>query len=116
MITNRFDRKAKGPQAISGLVDKVMGSLGLSQTYNGWQVVTRWPEIVGEQIAARAQAVRYSEGILYVAVKDAVWRQELAMQIGEILQTIRKYPFGRAVKQVRLVRGERRKIHDDYSG
>jgi predicted nucleic acid-binding Zn ribbon protein len=100
-------RSRKRPAAISGVLDKVVGSLGLSRNYNGWRVVSQWPQIVGKPIAAKARAIRFSEGRLYVAVQEDAWRQELAMQIGEILRTIHSHPFGRVVKQVRLVMGER---------
>jgi predicted nucleic acid-binding Zn ribbon protein len=70
-------------------------------------VVNRWPEIVGEQIARRTQAVRFEDGILYVAVPDAAWRQELAMQTENILREIHNLPYGQAVKQLRLVHGRK---------
>jgi hypothetical protein len=96
------------PQPISGLIDKVMGNLGLSQSYRGWQVVALWPEIVGEHYAARSRAIRFSEGVLFVAVEDAAWRQELSMQVDEVMKKIHKYPFGRAVSRIRLVKGDKR--------
>ena len=113
---NRSARNSTAPQPISSLIDKVLGKLGLSMQYRGWRVVAEWPQIVGTQIATRSQAIRYSDGVLYVAVKDAVWRQELAMQTGEFLEKIHEYPFGRAVKQIRLVSGEKRAEQNDYTG
>jgi len=107
---------ARTPQPISGLIDKVMGNLGLSQSYRGWQVVTLWPEIVGEYYAARSRAIRFSEGVLFVAVEDAAWRQELAMQVDEVLKKIHKYPFGRAVSRIRLVKGDKRTEQDGNKG
>lgn len=100
-------RKSKKPKPIGGVVDAVIGSLGLGKSYDGWQVVGRWPEIVGEQIARRAKAIRFDDGVLYVVVEDASWRQNLAMEIKNILATIHKYPFGRAVTNVRLTGTER---------
>ena len=88
-------------------MDSVIGSLGLQKSYNGWQVVSQWPEIVGEQIARRAKAIRFDDGTLYVAVEDASWRQNLAMDIDNILAAIHKYPFGKAVKQIKLTGTER---------
>ena len=108
MKSNKSSAKHyKHPKSISGIIDKVIASLGLTNNYNGWRVVSQWPEIVGEPIATKSRAVHFSEGVLYVAVPDAVWRQELAMRIGEILKTIHSYPSGRAIKQVRLIMGER---------
>lgn len=94
-------------QPIGGVIEALMGSLGLKKRYHGWLVVNRWPEIVGEQIARRTQAIRFEDGILYVAVPDASWRQELAMQTENILREIQNLPYGQAVKQLRLVHGRK---------
>ena len=101
---NRFYQK---PSPISGVIASVIKSLGLTGKYNGWQVVDQWPEIVGEHIANVSRAFRFDDGVLYVAVKDASWRQNLAMELEAILAKIRSYPYGRAVKHIRLVSGEK---------
>jgi len=101
------DRPKRGgqPKAMSGVLARVVKSLGISKSYNGWQVVNRWPEIVGQEIASRASAVRYEDGFIYVTVKDSAWRQELSMKKEELLEKIRSYPYGRTVKEIRLVGG-----------
>ena len=98
---------SKKPSPISGIVESVIGSLGLRNSYQGWLVVQRWPDIVGEHIARRSEAIRYDDGILYVAVSNSVWRQELAMQTEHILREIRSLPYGRVVRQLRLVHGKK---------
>ena len=103
----RENRSYRKPTPVSGVVASVIKSLGLTTKYNGWQVVIHWPEIVGEHIAQVSRAFRFDEGVLYVAVKDASWRQNLSMEIENILAKIRSYPYGRAVKQIRLVSGEK---------
>ena len=97
----------KQPKPVSGAIDAAIHSLGLGPTYNGWMVVQKWPELVGEQIARRANAFRYADGILYVAVVDAAWRQNLAMELEQITRHIRSYPYGRVIKEIRLVASER---------
>ena len=92
---------------LSGVIDAVIGSLGLTRKYHGWQVVKNWPEIVGRQIAKVATATRFEDTTLYVAVADDAWRQELVMQTESIIEKIRQYPYGQAVKQLRFVRGEK---------
>jgi len=104
---NQEKEPFKKPVIISGVIESVIKSLGLTRKYNGWLVVTRWPEIVGEHIARVSRAIRFENGTLYVAVPDASWRQNLAMEIDNILEKIRKYPYGRSVTQIRLVRGEK---------
>ena len=104
---NQTGKKGRKPTPIGGIIESVMGSLGLRNRYHGWLVVQKWPEIVGEHIARRSEAFRFDDGTLYVAVADAVWRQEMSMHLENILREIRSLPYGRAVKQVRLVQGKK---------
>jgi predicted nucleic acid-binding Zn ribbon protein len=92
---------------LGSVIDSVIDSVGLTQRYNGSQVIDRWSEIVGDQIAARAQAVKFDNGTLYVVVEDSSWRQNLSMELEQILAQIRKYPFGQAVKEIRLLANQR---------
>lgn len=110
-MQTEFDRKSdrRYPRKLGGVIDRVIRSIGLSVPYGGWQIVHRWPEIVGENIAQAAQAVRFSDGILYVAVQEDSWRQELAMQRDAILKNIRNHPYGKTVRDIRLIYQERRK-------
>jgi predicted nucleic acid-binding Zn ribbon protein len=92
---------------LGSVIDSVIDSVGLTQRYNGSQVIERWIEIVGDQIAARAKAVKFDNGTLYVVVEDSSWRQNLSMELEQILAQIRKYPFGQAVKEIRLLANQR---------
>lgn len=109
-------RKPVKPTAITGLVDKVVASTGRATEINGWRVVDAWPEIVGEAIAARSNAVGFAEGVLYVEVEDAAWRQELSMKLGSLLKAIHRYSFGRAVTMVRLTGRKRTNIDGNQDG
>jgi len=92
---------------LSGVIEAVIGSLGLTPKYHGWQVVTNWSDIVGQQVAKTATAIRFDNETLYVAVADDAWRQELVMQNDSILDKIHQYSYGRVVKRLRFVRGEK---------
>ena len=97
-------RKKKQLQPISGVIGKIMSSFGLSKSYHGWMVVEKWSEIVGKELAQRSKAIRFEKGILYVAVTDDAWRQEISMKSEEIISQIHSYPFGRSIKQIRLIK------------
>jgi len=92
---------------MSGIVDSVVGSLGLTQNYYGWLVVSQWPEIVGEHYARKSQALRFADGVLFIAVPDASWRQMMAMDTDKILSIIRSYPYGSVIRELRLVWGKK---------
>ena len=100
------------PAEIGGIVDGIVASLGLNRQYYGWQMVARWPEIVGEHYARKSRAFRFADGVLYVAVADASWRQLLAMDSEKILQLIHGCPHGAVVREIRLVRGEKGQSQD----
>jgi predicted nucleic acid-binding Zn ribbon protein len=52
-------------------------------------VLRRWPEIVGEFLAARSFPERYDRGTVWVCVEGSAWAQELRMQKNEILHRLR---------------------------
>jgi len=105
--STRVPKRSSQPRPISGVLSRVISSLGIAKSYNGWQVVNHWPEIVGQKIASRAEAIRYEDGCIYVAVKESAWRQELSMRQEELLEKIRTYPYGRRIKEIRLVQGRK---------
>jgi predicted nucleic acid-binding Zn ribbon protein len=107
MDNSQQGRSGKRLKPVGGVLDSLMRSLGVSRQYQGWMVVQAWPEIVGEMIAQRAPAIGFEDGVLFVAVADPSWRQELSMQLESIMREIRNRPYGRAVKQVRLVHGRK---------
>ncbi len=99
----------KSTKTMSSVLSGVLHSLGLAEQFNGWLVVDRWPEIVGPAIAHVSRAIKYEDSVLYVAVDDSAWRQELAMKQESLLEKIKSFPYGHTVKQIRLVRGEKGK-------
>ncbi len=104
---NKAASKKRQTYEISGVIPNLIGSLGLTDGYNGWTVVLKWPEIFADIDRAGAHAARYDDGVLFVAVADASLRQNLAMELEQMLRKIRSYPYGGSVKQIRFVRSEK---------
>ncbi|MEA1980080.1 MAG: DUF721 domain-containing protein [candidate division Zixibacteria bacterium] len=100
---NMRKRDKNQPVEIGSMVDKIFKSLGLSGNYNGWRVISNWENIVGEVLAKKTKPKKYENGILYVIVEDASWRQNLQMNIGEILGRIHALPYGKVIKKIRLI-------------
>lgn len=93
------------PDRLGNIVDSLMSSLGLKKTYHGWQIVEKWPEIVGEDIANVSRATKFHDGILTIIVEQDAWRQELEMQREEILNKIHRHRAGKAVEKIILKAG-----------
>ncbi len=68
-------------ELLAGLLTK----LGLDQRLREQEALTRWPELVGPEIASRSRALRIREGVLYVQVTSAAWSQELRFLKARIL-------------------------------
>ncbi len=95
----------KNAARLGDVIEAVVGSLGQGKNFHGWRMVARWPEIVGPQLARCSRAVRFSEGVLYVAVTGDAWRQELEMHLEHILGTIHSQRGGKAVEKIVLRSG-----------
>jgi hypothetical protein len=95
------------PTPVAGIVEGLIGSLGLSGRYYGWLIVSHWAEIVGEYYARHSRAFKFEDGTLYVAVTEDGWRQQIALDNNKILAIIHARPHGRVVRDLRLVRGEK---------
>lgn len=95
------------PVKISGIIEGIFGSLGLTRRYHGWIVVHNWPDIVGEFLAKRTHAFKWEDGQLFVSVEDPVLRQELLGNQNDIMEKIKALPQGHVVKELRFV-GSRR--------
>jgi len=103
----------KEPVRLGGLIERLVTSLGQADKYHGWQTVARWKEIVGPETARHCRAIRFSEGILTVVVEKDVWRQELEMQLDDILAKIWSKPGGRAVTKIVLRAGSPMEYNDE---
>lgn len=70
------------------------------------ELVTAWPELVGEAIAANAWPARVSrDGTLYVHTADSVWAFELGQQAPVIVERLRAKLGGNAPKALRFIPG-----------
>ena len=83
-------KKQVFPEKIGGIIDSVLCDSGYLKPYREFDVMNRWAELVGEKLAAVSECSRVDNGILYVRVSSAPWRQEIVFIKKYILDTIRK--------------------------
>lgn len=51
-------------------------------------IVQKWPEIVGDNVSSVSNCERVEDGILYVAINSASWRNEMQFFKNSILKKI----------------------------
>ena len=80
--------KRGGVASMGEAVSTYLRWSGLDRKVGDLQVLTTWKEAVGEELAARARAVRFKMGVLTVEVESAPHFHELASFKGDQLKRI----------------------------
>ena len=91
------------PTRVGSLVETMLARFGLLHNLNGWRIVNRWPDIVGDKIAQVSKAIRYSDNTLLVSVPDDTWRQQLSLEVDAILAKIHESAEGRVVHNIHFI-------------
>jgi predicted nucleic acid-binding Zn ribbon protein len=76
------------PEKIDSIVAAVLSERGYLSVKKEFDILSRWSEIVGEDIAAVSKGDRIENGVLFVAVISSSWRQELSFMKSAILDKI----------------------------
>jgi predicted nucleic acid-binding Zn ribbon protein len=76
------------PEQIGSILETVLGERGYLTPCREWDVVRRWPGLVGPKLASVTECDRVENGVLYVRVASAAWRQEISYLKQRLLDTI----------------------------
>jgi len=66
--------------SVDQLLAQIFARRNWRQRLDLHQVFQLWDEVVGEEVAIRAQPVRLRGSVLWVAVSDSIWMQQLHLQ------------------------------------
>lgn len=75
-------------ESIDKVLKRTIASLGLDRKLREFDAVRIFPQVVGEKIAQKAQAVKIDHGVLTVRVASSAWRQELNYTKAEIIDKL----------------------------
>ena len=105
---SKRDRSAdqKRPLApLSQVLEEYLNSSGLGKGVERAEVIQRWADLVGPQIAAVTQAESVSaDGVLRVRVATAPWASELSLMTPRILARVNAGRTGR-INSIRWIAG-----------
>lgn len=87
---------------LGDLLPSILKQLGLEQRFKDQHVLSLWPSVVGEELAARTKATKIDRGVLYVQVDHGAWLQELHFIEEEIIGKLRKLAPGVTIKSIRF--------------
>lgn len=97
--------KRSRPEPLGEALEAWLARSGLVRRIDLAQVVERWPEVVGPQVAAvtRAETVN-AEGTLWVRVATSAWATELSLMAPRILARINQDRQGK-IREIRWLVG-----------
>lgn len=83
-------RKSNPPQKIGSIVESVLAERGYLTACREQEIITSWSSLVGSAVSEATECNRVENGIVYVRVLTAPWRQELAYLKQPLLDKIKK--------------------------
>ena len=75
-------------ESIRDILNRTLQRMGFTERLKETEAVRRFKEIVGENVAAQAEAVSIKDGRLQVRVASPVWRQQLNFTKQEMIESI----------------------------
>jgi len=88
---------------VADAVAAVAGDLGMGDVRSLGALAAKWPELVGEGVAAHARPRSLRHGVLTIGVDSGAWATELRFQAGELRDRAAALIGGDAVREVRVL-------------
>lgn len=80
----------KAPEKIDSILGDILSERGYLTICKEYEVVAKWKEIVGKKISEVTECSRVENGIIYVKVFSAAWRQEIVYLKPQLLSQIKR--------------------------
>ncbi|NMC64490.1 MAG: DUF721 domain-containing protein [SAR324 cluster bacterium] len=84
-------RPGMSPTAVEDILNSALKRFGLDEKIARYSFVSKWPEIVGEEIAKRSKPECIRGKCLVVKVIDSVWAQELSFHKQAIITRLKRH-------------------------
>ena len=88
------------PKSMNNAIANALQQLGIGPKMKQFEMLERWPSIVGKQIALIATAERIHDGKLFVCVSRPTWRNELTFLKKELIRKINSTMNQEIVKDI----------------
>ena len=91
---------------IDKILEKTFRTLDLETKLDGYRIWPLWNEIVGEQIARKAQPEKIRNRVLSLRVVSSTWMQQLQTMKPVLLERIHKVTRLSSIQDIRFSLGE----------
>lgn len=87
---------------VSQLIEQFLQSVGIQGKIEENFAIVYWDQAVGKEISERTEPFKITKGILFVKVKDPVWRNELQFFKEEIIKKLNDKIGRNIVKEIKF--------------
>lgn len=101
---SRAGRATGDPVAFGAALTDLLAERGWQTQAAGASVLTRWPELVGEQVAAHSRPTRLRDGELIIEAESTAWATQLRLLSRTLTKKLREQ-LGDDVVRTLVVRG-----------
>ncbi|MFO1463811.1 MAG: DUF721 domain-containing protein [bacterium] len=95
-------RRTDSPESLGDILKGSLEKWDFGPTLLRYEVVEKWPDLVGPQVAAKSRAVGLQGDILLVEVVHPAWVQELNLLKNQLLAKIARLFPRSGVKNIRF--------------
>ncbi len=85
---------------IGPIIEQLLRRNKLWRGYQQYQLVQRWPELVGRSIAEVSRAEKVVGGIMHVCVKDSVWSYHLSLMKPRFIAKLNRSAGNTIIKDI----------------
>lgn len=93
----------RDPSALGDQMERMLSERGWKVDVAAGSVLAKWPEIVGDEVAAHAQATGFEDGVLTVRADSTAWRTQLGYMTSTILGRIEETIGPNIVTELRFL-------------
>jgi predicted nucleic acid-binding Zn ribbon protein len=90
------------PRRLNESLDRISRSLGAPRADVLAAVFARWPDVVGQAIAAHSRPLSLSRGTLVIAVDEPGWAAQLTYLETDLVRRVEEVAGADAVRRVRV--------------
>ena len=83
-------------------ITRLFKSMGMAEEMEQHMPLAFWDVSVGKEVSRHTEPQKITDGILFVKVKDAVWRNELTYLKHEIMQKLNAHVGKNAIKEIKF--------------
>jgi predicted nucleic acid-binding Zn ribbon protein len=92
--------RTKNPKKFSAIAGDMCQVLGLTEAYHQYKTLQIWNSVVGEAISSATSIERFTNGELFIRVKNPAWRMELNFRKKDILAKLNEALSSTMVEEI----------------